>query len=106
MASISVCLLFLDESKNDILDSVRRQWTEYQTEVISEDFYMKQDTDKFNSRDQPSYWRDAYGVAGVEYQAEESKFIRIVKYWLKVFTYHYSLKIQLSPTARRKFYKV
>ena len=104
MASVSVCLLFLDESKQDISDSVRREWTEYQTEIISEGFYMKQDTDKFNSREQPSYWREAYGVAGVEYQVEKSKFIRIDKYWLKVFTYHYSLKNQLSLAARIKFY--
>ena len=106
MASISVCLLFLDESKHSILDNVRGQWTECQTEIISEDFYMKQDTDKFNSKNQSSYWQEAYRVVGAEYQVEESKFIRIFKHWLKVFTYHYSLKIQLSPTARRKFYKV
>ena len=44
-------------------------------------FYMKQDTDKFNTREQPSYWREAYGVAGVEYQVEKSKFVRIDKCW-------------------------
>ena len=48
MAFILVCLLFLDESKHDILDSVYREWREYQTEIISEDFYMKQDTDKLS----------------------------------------------------------
>ena len=36
---------------------------------------MKQDTDKFNSGKQLLYWQEAYGIAGIEYQVEESKFI-------------------------------
>ena len=39
---------------------------------------MKQDIGE-----QPSYWREAYGVAGVEYQIEKSKFVRIDKCWLR-----------------------
>ena len=85
-----------------VLDSVCRELTEYQTEIISEDFYMKRDTDKFNSREQPSYWQEAHGVGDVEYQVEKPNFIRIDKYWLKVFTCHYTLKNYLSPAARKK----
>ena len=80
-------MLVLDETKHDLVDSIRREWTEYQTEIISEDWYIKQGTDNTDgshSRIQPSYWPEAYGVAGIEYQLEESKFIRIDKYWLKV----------------------
>ena len=85
-----------------VLDSVCRELTEYQTEIISEDFYMKRDTDKFNSREQLSYWQEAHGVGDVEYQVEKPNFIRIDKYWLKVFTCHYTLKNYLSPAARKK----
>ena len=67
-----------------VLDSVCRELTEYQTEIISEDFYMKQDTDTFNSREQSSYWQEAHGVGDVKYQVEKPNFIRIDKYWLKV----------------------
>ena len=105
MASISVFLLFQDESKHGILDRVHREWTEYQTEIISEDFYMKQDTGKFSSRGQPSYWQEAYGVTGSEYEVEEFTFIRIDKCWLKIFTYHYFLN-QLSLATQIKFCKV
>ena len=35
-----------------VLDSVCCKLKEYQTEIISEDFYMKLDTNKFNSREQ------------------------------------------------------
>ena len=85
-----------------VLDSVCRELTEYQTEIISKDFYMKRDTDKFNSREQPSYWQEAHSVGDVEYQGKKPNCIRIDKYWLKVFTCYYTLKNHLSPAARKK----
>ena len=32
----------------------------------------------------PSYWKEAYGIVGVEIEKHESQFIRIDDYWLKV----------------------
>ena len=89
-----------------VLDSVCRKLKECQTEIISEDFYMKRDTNKFNSREQPSYWKEAHGVGDVEYQVEKPNFIKIDKYWLKVFTCYYSLKNHFSSAARIKELKL
>jgi hypothetical protein len=84
---------------HDLIDVIRQEFTEYQTEVVTEDFYLETKSDSVEpKRKQPSYWREAYGIAGIEWTEDEnnSNYRRIDDYWLKVW-----IKLYLYNTGTR-----
>ena len=71
-----------------MIDVIRQEFTEYQTEAITEDFYMDTEPDTVEPKHkQQSYWREAYGIAGIEWKEDEieSNHKRIDEYWLRVW---------------------
>ena len=73
-----------ESTKYDLVDIVKRQLMEYQTEIIPEHFYLEDQST--SHRVQPSYWRAAYGIAGVELATkdEESSLKSIDEYWTQI----------------------
>ena len=74
-----------ESTKYDLIDIVKRQLMECQTEIIPEHFYLK-DQQSTSHCVQPSYWRAAYGMAGVELATkdEESSLKSIDEYWTQI----------------------
>ena len=69
-----------------LCDIIKTEFRSYQTESIPNNYFMKNDEPKqSNTQNQQSYWKYAYGVAGIEeHSVEETKFRRIDDYWLDV----------------------
>lgn len=77
-----------DATIHDLIDVIRQEFTEYQTEAVTEDFYLETKSDYVEPKcKQPSYWREAYGIAGIEWAEDEnnSNHRRIDDYWLRVW---------------------
>ena len=68
----------LDVSLNrfGMIDEIKRQFKEYQTEIIPDDFFKATGTqmEKCKARKETSYWKGAYANIG----------IKIENYWLQV----------------------
>ena len=74
-----------DGSKFQVCDIVKKEFAEYQTEVIPESFYLVPKKD-VAGRQQNSYWDQAYREAGIylKIEEEESGSCRVDDYWFKV----------------------
>ena len=75
-----------ESTKYDLVDIVKRQFMEYQTEIILEHVYLKNQQGT-SGLQQPSYWRAAYGIAGVELETkyEESTFKPVDDYRFQIY---------------------
>ena len=85
------CYIFKKKSGTtvyEIVDEIKREFMEYQTEQIPSDFNRKEDgsTNDSNKMIRPSYWREAYIIAGVEVEACDPYLLRIDEYWINVLT--------------------
>ena len=58
-----------DQTKYDLIDKIRAQYQEYQTENITESLYKYIETekksDKHTFKQRSSYWKEAYEIAGI-----------------------------------------
>ena len=70
-----------------LIDVILKEFNDYTLHMIPESFYKKQNEEskKENSRQQYSYWSEAFKAAGVEnIQNVSSEYTRIDHYWDKV----------------------
>ena len=74
-----------DETKYDLLDKIRTQYQMYQMESIDESFYKQKQENKRTHIQKTSYWKEAYGIAGVtDYKCDDSAYKRIDDYWVRI----------------------
>ena len=77
---------FKNESKYDIIDEIKRQFKEYQTELIPDDF--KEPQQKVHSRqNQESYWQKAYKQLQMPLEStddDKNNCLRVDTFWYKV----------------------
>ena len=81
-----------------LCDVINLEANQYQTEVIDPSLALvDQNDEKKSNREQKTYWKKAYEIAGIECQKNEeieNSYRRIDEYWLKVLPYlDYFLKI-------------
>ena len=79
-----------DTTKFDLCDTIKLECYEHQTENIPESSYMFQEQSE-KGRNQTSYWKSAYEVAGInlgDTSFKEENFKRIDQYWYKVYDVH------------------
>ena len=78
----------LDVSLNrfGMIDEIKRQFKEYQTEIIPDDFFKATGTqmEKCKARKETSYWKGAYANIGIEIEKEKDMPFRLDNYWLQV----------------------
>lgn len=72
-------------TKFDLADIIKREFKEYQTEIISESMYLKEKQTVTKKKPQHGYWAKAYEIVGVEEAGkDENELIRVDQFWLKV----------------------
>ena len=74
--------LKMEQNENDLCDVVKKEATEYQTEVLPQISSNKDQP--ASSRVQPSYWKYAYGLIGIEPLPPEQTSLPIDEFWEKV----------------------
>ena len=77
-------------TKFDLCDTIKLECHEYQTENIPESYYMVQEQSE-KGRNQTSYWKSVYEVAGVAFGDAsflEENLKRIDQYWYKAYDVH------------------
>ena len=82
---VSKALCFHDKNvtKYEIIDEIKRQYKEYQTEVIPENFAVTPPKVK-ERQNQQSYWRNAYKQLNMPLDDTCDSSERIDCYWVKV----------------------
>ena len=77
-----------DKTKYDLIDKIRSQFQQYQTEKIDESFYKYDETPKKHTyKQKTSYWKEAYGIAGIYDDGDNDNdgfFKRLDDYWITV----------------------
>ena len=80
-----------EQSKYDLIDTIRSEFQDYQMETIPESMYQMKDEHKKESTPQKtSYWKEAYQIAGVlDFKADDTssdgiRFKRIDDFWVAV----------------------
>ena len=79
------------QTKYDLIDKIRAQYQEYQTENISESLYKHIETEKKSDKptfkQRTSYWKEAYEIAGILDLETENKDVglkRLDDYWVAI----------------------
>ena len=76
------------KTKYDLSDAIKRETVEYQVEKMRNYFFDVNATDSNTGRQQ-TYWCQAYAIAGIDLEEENSvsgnELKRIDEYWLKVW---------------------
>jgi len=70
-----------------LCDIIKLEASQYQTELIDPSLALIDKNDlKGSNREQKTYWKKAYEIAGIETQENETEnnYKRIDDYWLKV----------------------
>ena len=75
-------------TKFDLCDTIKLECHEYQTENIPESYYMVQEQSE-KGRNQTSYWKSAYEVAGVDLGNASFKAFMLMC-WYNINVFHYN----------------
>ena len=77
-----------EKTKYDLIDMIRDQFQQYQTENIPESFYkLEEEPKKHTYKQRSSYWKQAYEIAGIcddDVDENDGQFKRIDDYWLQI----------------------
>ena len=78
--------LFQCQTKDEVVDKVRSQWSLFQNEEIKDEWYLKPTSPSSSGRQQESYWAHASEECGIDppVQPAWSKYRRIDEFWAKV----------------------